>query len=104
VNKKFSTAGKIFQAALVNFPGNGLAAYHLGLINIHQDQLKKAIRNWQYYSIISPKKAKADKIHQQLTLMVQQQMEKEISIALAVERGMGVTSPEPGTVQFSHCK
>jgi tetratricopeptide (TPR) repeat protein len=85
------------QTALKNEPGNPYATYYLGLALINKENYEKAIEVWQGYRNRSQPLIEAE-IKSQLTLLQIAQSHKAAAKALAEEKKLAASKPEPNTV------
>lgn len=91
-------AYSLFSAIQQAFPYNPLAMYYLGLISLEEKRYGETIRQWQNYSKIDPAGAQEKDIPSRLTLLLNQQLQDEIKLALATEAKLGDVKPEPNSV------
>lgn len=94
MKEAYALFGRIQQA----FPYNPLAMYYLGLIALEEKRYGETIRQWQNYTKIDPKGAQEKEIPSRLTLLLNQQLQDEIQLALATEAKLGEIKPEPNSV------
>jgi TolB-like protein len=101
LEKNYEQAKTILKMVQANYPLNGPAAYHLGIIYNQQALLDAAIRQWQIYLQAEPEQAKEKNISQHLTVMINKKFKKEIENALANEEQVSNSRPEPESVAVS---
>ncbi|MBF0370201.1 MAG: hypothetical protein HQL52_12165 [Magnetococcales bacterium] len=91
-------AKTLFTVVQRAFPYNALAAYYLGLIHLEHREIASAITQWRIYQEIDPVGAKKKEIDKHLTLLISQQIKKEIQEALANEEHLSQAPADPNTV------
>lgn len=98
IDRKSKEARALFEEVQRAFPYNTLTMYYLGLIALEEKRYGETIRQWQLYSKIDPTGAQEKEIPKQLTLLLNQQLQDEIKLALATEAKLGDVKPEPNSV------
>lgn len=86
-----------FQTALKNGPGDPYATYYLGLAWLNKENYEKAIETWQGYRNRSQPLIEAE-IKRHLTLLQIAYSHKAAVKALAEEKKLAGTRPDPNTV------
>ncbi len=98
VQKSDAAAKPLFQKLQRAFPGNALAAYHLGRIALEAQDNLEALRQWQLYARLDPEGAEKLQIGPKMTLLIHQTLKDEIKQAIASEATISRSPPEPGSV------
>ena len=98
VEEDFARAKTLFAQVQSAFPFNGVAAYHLGLIHVKENNLAEAIQQWQFYNRVDPEGAKKRDVPKNLTLMMSERMKTEVKNAMENEQLLSRAQPEPNSV------
>jgi hypothetical protein len=79
-------------------PGEPLVPYYLGLIALRQGDSALALQQLQQYALEDPDGAAAREVPKTLTLLTSAQLQQEVQAAVAREREVAASPPEPGTI------
>lgn len=91
-------ARAIFSRVQAAYPYNGVAAYYLGVMDLQQGRIAPAIEQWQRYVRIDPEGAKEKQVQRQLTVLITQRIKDEVHQAVAHEKALGKSTPEPNSI------
>jgi hypothetical protein len=91
-------AREILQLVQLSFPYNAAAAYYLGQINLEDKLVDIAIKQWQLYVKIDPEGAEEKGIPKHLTLLMAENLKKEIKEALANEAAVSNADALPNSI------
>lgn len=93
-----ATATRALQAVREAVPGETLVPYYLGLIALKREDHEAASRLLQQYAREDPEGAAAREVPRMLTLLTSTQLQQEVASAVAREREVAATPPEPGSI------
>jgi Curli production assembly/transport component CsgG len=79
-------------------PGEPLVPYYLGLIALRQGDSAMALQQLQQYALEDPDGAAAREVPKTLTLLTSAQLQQEVQSAVAREREVAASPPEPGSI------
>ena len=79
-------------------PGETLVPYYQGLIALRREDNESALRLLQQYTREDPDGAASREVPKTLTLLSSTQLQQEVAIAVAREREVVSTPPEPGSI------
>ncbi len=79
-------------------PGETLVAYYQGLIALKREDNEAALRLLQQYTREDPEGAAAREVPKTLTLLSSSQLQQEVASAVAREKEVVSTPPEPGSI------
>lgn len=79
-------------------PGETSVPYYLGLIALRREDSQQAIALLQQYVREDPEGAAAREVPKTLTLLSSAQLQQEVAAAVAREREVVATPPEPGSI------
>lgn len=79
-------------------PGETLVPYYLGLIALKREDNENALRLLQQYAREDPDGAAARDVPKTLTLLASSQLQQEVASAVAREKEVVGTPPEPGSI------
>jgi hypothetical protein len=79
-------------------PGETLVPYYLGLIALRREDNEAALRLLQQYAREDPEGAAAREVPKTLTLLASTQLQQEVASAVAREKEVVSTPPEPGSI------
>ena len=79
-------------------PGDAVVDYYLGLIALRHDDQEAALRHLQAYARQDPDGAAEREVGKTLTLLSSVQLQQEVATAVAREREVATTPPEPGSI------
>lgn len=91
-------ARKRLLAVQAQSPTEKIVPYYLGLIALEQKDNDTALRQLQQYSREDPEKARERGVGQLLTLLLTNQLQGEVALALQQESRLGRQAPEPNSV------
>jgi curli biogenesis system outer membrane secretion channel CsgG len=72
--------------------------YYLGLIALRQGDSAMALQQLQQYALEDPDGAAAREVPKTLTLLTSAQLQQEVQSAVAREREVAASPPEPGSI------
>lgn len=79
-------------------PGETLVSYYLGLIALRREDNAAALNLLQQYAREDPEGAAAREVPKTLTLLSSTQLQQEVALAVAREREVVTSPPEPGSI------
>jgi TolB-like protein len=79
-------------------PGETLVPYYQGLIALRREDNESALRLLQQYTREDPEGAAAREVPKTLTLLSSAQLQQEVAIAVAREKDVVSSPPEPGSI------
>ena len=79
-------------------PGETLVPYYQGLIALRREDNESALRLLQQYTREDPDGAAAREVPKTLTLLSSAQLQQEVAIAVAREKDVVSSPPEPGSI------
>lgn len=79
-------------------PGETVVPYYLGLIALRREDNAAALRHLQQYAREDPAGAAARDVPKTLTLLSSAQLQQEVAAAVAREREVSASPPEPGSI------
>lgn len=79
-------------------PGETLVGYYLGLVALKREDNDNALRLLQQYAREDPEGAAARDVPKTLTLLSSAQLQQEVASAVAREKEVTATPPEPGSI------
>ncbi|MBF0622889.1 MAG: hypothetical protein HQL54_13290 [Magnetococcales bacterium] len=97
-NNSQDNAQTTFSHIQAAYPFNAMASYYLGLIALQKEDLGTAISQWRRFEKLDPAGATQKDIPKQLTVLISRQMKKEVQQALANEKQLTDSAPEPNSV------
>lgn len=86
------------QAVSQAAPGETLVGYYLGLVALKREDNENALRLLQQYAREDPEGAAARDVPKMLTLLSSAQLQQEVASAVAREKEVAATPPEPGSI------
>lgn len=93
-----ATARATLQQVRAAAPGEPLVPYYLGLIALRQGDPATALQQLQQYALEDPDGAAAREVPQTLTLLTSAQLQQEVQAAVAREREVAASPPEPDSI------
>lgn len=93
-----AAATAALQSVRTWVPGEPLVPYYLGLIALKREDHEAASRLLQQYAREDPEGAAAREVPRLLTLLTSSQLQQEVATAVAREREVAATPPEPGSI------
>ncbi len=87
-----------FEAVGQAAPGETLVGYYLGLIALKREDNANALRLLQQYAREDPDGAATRDVPKTLTLLSSTQLQQEVATAVAREKEVTATPPEPGSI------
>lgn len=93
-----AAATRALEAVRAVVPGEPLVPYYLGLIALKREDHEAASRLLQQYAREDPEGAAAREVPRMLTLLTSSQLQQEVATAVAREREVAATPPEPGSI------
>ncbi|MBX3602550.1 MAG: FecR domain-containing protein [Rubrivivax sp.] len=93
-----AAATRALEAVRAVVPGEPLVPYYLGLIALKRENHEAASRLLQQYAREDPEGAAAREVPRMLTLLTSSQLQQEVATAVAREREVAATPPEPGSI------
>ena len=96
--KDLKKAETIFSQTQTAYPYNPAAAYYLGVMRLDQDNLKKAISQWQRYIKIEPESERAKEVRRNLTLLISQNFREDAKRVIANETQISDATPTPNSI------
>ena len=95
---KDDDAIKALNAVRTVAPGETIVPYYLGLIALKREDSATALAQLQQYMREDPDGATARDVPKTLTLLSSAQLQQEVAAAVAREREVVATPPEPGSI------
>ncbi|AWB66616.1 hypothetical protein C2869_09315 [Saccharobesus litoralis] len=92
------TALNLLQEAKKQAPSESLTSYYLGLVYLEIEQNDLALKHLQDFQKDAPQQAKDRGVNQIVTLLLTNQLQDEVSRALALENQLSQQPVEPGSV------
>lgn len=86
------------EAVRERAPGEAIVDYYLGLIALRHDDNDAALRHLQQYQRQDPDGAASREVSKTLTLLSSAQLQQEVASAVAREREIAATPPEPDSI------
>jgi hypothetical protein len=86
------------QAVQVRAPGDAIVDYYLGLIALRQGDQAAALTHLQSYARQDPEAANEREVGKTLTLLSSAQLQQEVQTAVAREREVASSPPEPNSI------
>jgi hypothetical protein len=87
-----------FEAVRAIAPGETLVPYYLGLLALKREDNAAALQLLQQYAREDPEGAAARDVPKTLTLLSSTQLQQEVAQAVAREREVASSPPEPGSI------
>ena len=95
---KDADAIQALNAVRVVAPGETIVPYYLGLIALRREDSATALAQLQQYVREDPDGAAARDVPKTLTLLSSAQLQQEVALAVAREREVVASPPEPGSI------
>lgn len=95
---QFEPARQRLLAVLEQSPTEKIVPYYLGLIALEQKDNAAALQYLQQYSREDPDKARERGVGQLVTLLLTNQLQGEVALALQQENRLGTEKPEPNSI------
>lgn len=93
-----AAATRALQQVREQSPGETLVPYYLGLIALRREDSATALSLLQQYAREDPEGAASREVPKMLTLLSSAQLQQEVATAVAREREVVGSPPEPGTI------
>jgi hypothetical protein len=93
-----ATAAATLQRVRAAAPGEPLVPYYLGLIALRRGDEPTALLQLQQYALEDPDGAAAREVPKTLTLLSSAQLQQEVRAAVAREREVAASPPEPDSI------
>ncbi|MCE2914996.1 MAG: hypothetical protein LW768_05505 [Rubrivivax sp.] len=97
-DNRYDAAESLLRKAQAAAPGEAILSYYLGLIALRREDTANALALLQQYSRDDPAGAAERELPKTLTLLSSNQLQQEVSAAVAREREIASTPPEPGSI------